>query len=129
MYASCYFTQFYWYIILSIQYEQHYLTGFENRCPLNSFNFLALRKMKIIMPKIDRLIMNIVYHWILQVHLISCVKETCSCLVTTPTSLNCSKARLVTKDYNFVCLHIIYITIDVTTHEIITVTNRKMSIV
>ena len=84
------------------------LTSFENRCPLNSFNFPAFRIMKIIMPKIDRLNMHIVYHWILQVHSISCIIETCSCLATVPTSLLCSKARLVTKDFNFVCLHIIH---------------------
>ena len=75
------------------------LTAFENKCPLNSFNFLALRIMKITMPKIDRLNMHIVYHWILQVHAISCITETCSCLVTIPTSLNCCKARPVTKDF------------------------------
>ena len=42
-----------------------------------------------------------------------------------PTSLICCKARLVTKDFNFVYLHIIYITIDITTNKIIAVTNRK----
>ena len=31
--------------------------------------------MKITMPKIDRLNMHIVYHWILQVHSISCITE------------------------------------------------------
>ena len=51
------------------------------------------------------------------------------CLASMPTSLIYCKARLVTKDFNFVCLPIIYITIDVTTNEIITLTNRKMSIV
>ena len=64
--------------------------------------------MKITMPKIDWLNMHIVYHLILQVHSISCVIDTCSCLVTAPTSLNCSKARLVTNDFNLMCLHIIY---------------------
>ena len=77
------------------------------------------------MPNIDRLNMHIVYHWILQVHSISCVIETCSCLATIPTSLIRCKARQVTKDFNFVSLHIIYKTIDVTTNEIIAVTNRK----
>ena len=101
------------------------LTEFENRCPLNSINFLVFRIKKITMPKIDRLNMNIVYHWILQVHSISHVTETCSCLVTMPTSLNCCKARLVAKDFNLACLHIIYTTIDVTSNEIIAVTNRK----
>ena len=85
--------------------------------------------MKITMPKIDRLNMHIVYHWILQVHSISCVIDTCSCLVVTPTSLNCCKARLVTKDFNLACLHFIYKTIDVTTNKIIVVTNRKRFIV
>ena len=101
------------------------LTAFENKCLLNSFYFLAFRIMKIIVPKIDRLNMHIVYHWILQVHSISCVTETCSCLVTVPTSLNCCKTRLVTKDFNLVCLHIMHKTIDVTTNEIIAVINRK----
>ena len=81
------------------------------------------------MPKIDRLNVHTVYHWILQAHSISCVIEMCSCLANEPTPLICCKARLVTIDFNFVCLHIIYITIDVTTNEIITVTNRKTSIV
>ena len=66
------------------------------------------------------------YHWILQVHAISCVIETCSCLVTLPTSLNCCKVRLVTNDFNLVCLHIVYKTIDVTTIEIIAVTDRTI---
>ena len=101
------------------------LTVFENRCPLNSVNFLEFRIMKIIMPEIDRLNIHIVYHWILQVHAISCITETCPCLDTVPTSLICSKARLVTKDFNYVCLPIIYIIIGVTTNEIIAVTNRK----
>ena len=35
----------------------------------------------------------------------------------------------VTNDFNFVCLHIISRTIEVTTNEIIAVTNRKTSIV
>ena len=102
-------------------------TVFENRCPQDSFIFLAFRIMKIDMPKIDRLNMYIVYYWILQVHSISCIIEMCSCLATVPTSLICCKARLVTKDFNFVCLHIIYKTIIVTTNEIITVTNRKIN--
>ena len=94
----------------------------------NSFNLLTLRIMKTTMPKIDRLNIH-EYHWILQVHSISCVIETCSSLVTMPTSLNCCRARLVTKDFNLACLHIIYKTIDVTTNKTIAVTNRKMSIV
>ena len=70
--------------------------------------------------------MNIVDHWILQVHSILCIIETYSCLATMPTSLICYKARLVTKDFNFVCLHIININFDVTTNKIITVTNKKI---
>ena len=77
------------------------------------------------MPKIERLNMHIVYQWILQVHSVSCLIETCSCLITMPTSLICCKARLVTKDFNFVCLHIIYNTIDVTTNKMIAVLNKK----
>ena len=103
------------------------LAAFENRCPLKSFNFLAFRIMKIIMPKIDRLNMHIVYHWILQVHSISCIIKTFSCLATVPTSLICCKARLVTKDFSVVCLHIICITTDVSTNKITAVTNRKVS--
>ena len=52
------------------------LMAFENRCPLNSFYLLAFRIIKITMPKIDIINMHIVYHWILQVHTISCVTET-----------------------------------------------------
>ena len=85
--------------------------------------------MKITIPNINRLNMHFVYHWILQVHSISCIIETCSCLVTASTSLHCIKARLVTRDFNLVCLHIINKTIKVTTNEIIAVTKRKMSIV
>ena len=85
--------------------------------------------MKITIPNIDRLNMHIMNHWILQIHSISCITETCSCLVTASTSLNCCQERLVTKDFNLVCLHIMHRTIDVTTNEIIEVTNRKMFIV
>ena len=85
--------------------------------------------MKITIPHIDRCNMHIVYHWTLQVHSVSCIVEACSSLVTVSTSLNCCKVRLVTKDFNLACLHIMYRTIDVTTNEIIAVTNRKMSIV
>ena len=77
------------------------------------------------MPQIDRANMHIVYHWILQVHSISSVNDTCSHLVTMPTSFLCCKVRLVTKDFNFICLHIIYKVIDVTTYEIIAVTIRQ----
>ena len=65
------------------------LTAFENRCPLNSFNFLEFIIMKTTMPKHDKLNMHIVYHWILQVYSISCIIETCSYLVNEPTSLSC----------------------------------------
>ena len=102
---------------------------FEKKCPLHSFNFLAFRIMKTTIPNINRLNMHIVYHWILQVHSISCIIETCSCLVTASTSLNCCKTRLVIHDFNLVHLHIINTTIEVTTNEVIAVTNRKMSIV
>ena len=70
--------------------------------------------MKLLCLK-DRLNMHIVYYWILQVHSLSCVIETCSCLVTMSTSLICCKARLVTKDFNLVCLHSLYKTYDETT--------------
>ena len=69
-------------------------TPFENRCPINRFNFLDFRIMKITMPKIEQLSMNIMYHCILQVHSISYAIETCSCLATIPTSFICCKARL-----------------------------------
>ena len=85
--------------------------------------------MKSNIPYIDRLHIHIVYHWILRKHSISCIVETCCCLATASTSLNCCKARLVTNDFNFVCVHIINRTIEVTTNEIIPITNRKMSIV
>ena len=81
--------------------------------------------MKTSMHKIGRLNMYIVYYCILQVHSISCVIETCSCLVTRLTSLNCCKVKLVTEDFNVVCLQIIYKTIDVTTNKIIALSNSK----
>ena len=69
--------------------------------------------------------MHIVYHWILQVHAISCITETCFCLVTMSTSLNSYKVRMVTKAFNLVYLHIMYRTIDVSINKILAVTNRK----
>ena len=77
--------------------------------------------MKITIPNIDRLNMHTVYHWILQVHSISHIAETCSCLVTASTFINCCKARFVTKDFNLVCLHIMNRTIEVTINKIIAV--------
>ena len=53
----------------------------------------------------------------------------CLCLATTPTSPIYCKARQVTKDFNFVCLHIVYITIDVTNNEIMAIKTEKTSIV
>ena len=85
--------------------------------------------MKITIPNIDRLNMHIVYHWILQIYSISYSTETCSCLVTVFTSLNCCNVRLVNKDFNFACLYIMKRSIKVTTNEIISVTNRKTPIV
>ena len=105
------------------------LTVFENRCPLNSFSFLDFRIMKITKPKIDKISMSMVYHCILPVHSIPCTIEACSCLGTMPTSFICCKARLVTRDLSFMCLHSIYITMVVTTNEIIALTNRKVSTV
>ena len=78
--------------------------------------------MKITIPNIDIINMHIVYHWILQEHSVSCITDTCSCLVTASTS-NCCKARLVTKDFILACFNIMYKIIEVT----IAVTNRKMS--
>ena len=75
-------------------------------------------------PNIDIPNMHMVYHWILQVHSVSCITETCSCLVTVSTSLNCCKVRLVTKHFNLAC-SIMCRTIKETTKEIRAVTNRK----
>ena len=77
--------------------------------------------MKTAIPNMDRHNMCIVYHWILQVPLISYIIETCSCLVTVYTSCNCCKAIWESNDFNWVCLHII----NETNNEIIAVTNRK----
>ena len=85
--------------------------------------------MKITIPNIDIINMHIVYHWILQVYSISCITETYSCLVNASTSLDCCIARLVTKDFNLVCLHIRYRTINVSTNKIIAVASRKTAIV
>ena len=38
------------------------LTAFENRCSLNSFNFLNFRIMKNTKPTIDKHNMSMVYH-------------------------------------------------------------------
>ena len=73
--------------------------------------------------------MHIVYHWILHVHSISSKIEICSCLVTVPTSFICCKARLVTNDFNVVCLHITSRITNVTNSEMIAETNRKISMV
>ena len=105
------------------------LTALENNCPLNSFSILALKIMKTIIPNIDILSMHIVYHWILQVHSISCNSEKCSYLVTAPISLISCKTRLVTNDFNLVSLHIINKTTVVTNNEIIEVSNKKTSTV
>ena len=105
------------------------LTAFEKRCPLNTFSFLDLRITEIAKPKIDKMSISIGYHSILQVHSISCTVETLSWLATLPTSFIRGKARLVTRDFHFMCLHSIYITMVVTTNGIIAVTNRKMTMV
>ena len=105
------------------------LTALEDECPLNSFSFLAFMTIKMIMPKITKPNVAIVYHFILQVHSISYIIEICSCLDTTSAHLICCKAILVTRDFNFVCLHTIYITTVVTTNDIIAVKNRKTSII
>ena len=77
------------------------LTALENKCPLNSLKFLDFRMTQSAKPKIDKLNIKILYLCILQVHSISCAKVTLSCLATTPTSFICSKARLVTRGFNF----------------------------
>ena len=100
-----------------------------HKIPLNIFNFLPFRMMKITFPNIDRVNMHIVYHWNLQVHSITCIIETCFCLVTASTSLNCCKARLLNNNTNLVCLHLINRTIEVTYNEIMAITNRKTAIV
>ena len=48
---------------------------------------------------------------------------------TASVTLICCNAILVTKDFNFAFLHMIYITITITTNDIIKVINRKTSIV
>ena len=83
--------------------------------------------MKTTIPNVDILKMHIVYHWILQVHSISCITEAYSCLVTASTPLNCCKAKLVTNCFNLVYLHIINIGTEVTNNWKIAATNRKMS--
>ena len=85
--------------------------------------------MKITIPNIDSLNIHNVYHWILEVHSISCIVKTCSCLVTATISLNYIKARLVTRDIYLACLHTMNRHSEVATNKIMTVANRKMSIV
>ena len=77
------------------------------------------------MPKITKPNVATVYHCVLHVHSVLCILEMCSCLDTTSASLICCKAILVTKDFYFVCLHTIYITVAITSNDIITVSNRK----
>ena len=63
--------------------------------------------------------MHTVYHWILQAHSISCKIEICSHLVTVPASFICCKSRLVTNDFNLVCLHITSKTTNITNNDMI----------
>ena len=59
--------------------------------------------MKITIPNIDRLNTHIVYHWNLQVHSISCITETYSCLVTVhPLLLIAVKQDWLLKIFDFV---------------------------
>ena len=105
------------------------LTALENKCPLNSFNFQVFMTIKMIMPKITKPNVAIVYHCVLQVHSISCITEMFSCLDTASAPLICCKVTLVTRDFTFVCLHTIYMTIVVTTNNIIAVINSKTSFI
>ena len=129
MYASCNSSQFDWHIKLSVCINSIILTALENKCPLKSLSFLDFRMTKGTYPKINKLNIKIMYHCILQVHSISCTKVTHSCLATALTSFICCKARLVTRDLSFMCLHIIYMTIVVTTNKIIALKSRKLSTV
>ena len=63
--------------------------------------------------------MYIVYYWILHGYSISCKVEICSSLVTAPTSLIFNQAKLVTNDFNLVCVHIINKTTVVTNAKIL----------
>ena len=72
-------------------------------------------------PKITNPNVAIVYHFVLQVHSIMSMG-------TAFVPLICCNAILVTKDFNFASLHIMYITINVTTNNIITVMNKNTSI-
>ena len=81
-------------------------TALEKKWPLNNFSFLIFKIINTIIPNNEIISIHIVYNWILHVHSISCKIEKCSCLVNAPTSLVCFKARLVTNDFNLVCLHI-----------------------
>ena len=103
------------------------LTALANKCPLHSFIFHVCTMTKNNRPKSDKLGIKIVYHCILQVH--STFGEMPSCMVTVPTSFICCKARLDTSILSFACLHSMWITKIVANNEIITVTNRKTSIV
>ena len=96
---------------------------FKNKCLLKSFSFLSFVIMESVKAKSNIPSVKIVYHSILQVHLIY---HNASCAVTTPTSFIYCKARLVTNVLSFSCLHNIEITNVVSSNEIIAVTNRKM---
>ena len=102
------------------------LTAKEKKYPLNSFSFCAFRMTKSTKTKIDKLNIKIVYHCILQVHSIFGANLILSCLATTHTSCISCKTRLVPRVLSFMCLHSIYMTIDVATTKIIALTNRKI---
>ena len=74
-------------------------TSLENRCPLNTFNFLTFRIRDTTIPNNEIINMHIVYNWLLHVHSISYKTETCSCLVTASTSFICCKSRRNTDDF------------------------------
>ena len=103
------------------------LTAFVNKYPLNSFIFLNFINIKNTKPNIDICNIKIVYHCILQVHSNLCAGLIFTYVATALTSFICCKARLATKVLSFFYLHIIFITIVVTSSEIIAVTNRKTS--
>ena len=53
------------------------LTAFENKCPLNNFNFLTFKIKNTAIPNNKVINMHI-----LHVHSISCKIEICPCLIT-----------------------------------------------
>ena len=71
-------------------------TALENKWPLNSFNFMAVKITNPMIPSNEMHNMHIVYHVFLHVHSVTCLSWTCSYSLTALIPTICCKSRLVT---------------------------------